>query len=155
PKCSCARRVADSGGREPRAASRPSLEPMTLDLFDSVAGSDPDAAGQGVPEQLGPGAVILRGAALPRAAAMLLAVEKVTAASPFRLMTTPGGFRMSVAMTNCGAAGWITDRRGYRYDGIDPLTGQRWPAMPDVFMELAAEAAGKAGYPEFAPDACL
>jgi alkylated DNA repair protein (DNA oxidative demethylase) len=128
---------------------------MTLDLFDGVAASDPDATGQRMPEPLGPGAVILRGAALLRAAEILSAIEKVTAASPFRLMTTPGGFRMSVAMTNCGVAGWITDRRGYRYDGIDPLSGKPWPAMPAVFMELASEAAEKAGYPEFVPDACL
>ena len=45
---------------------------------------------------------------------------------------TRGGGTMSVAMTNCGAAGWISDRRGYRYASVDPLTGLRWPSMPAV-----------------------
>src|SRR3989441_52300 len=75
--------------------------------------------------------------------------------APFRHMVTPGGYRMSVAMTNCGAAGWVTDRTGYRYDSHDPQTGRPWPAMPDVFADLAAQAAARAGFDGFAPDACL
>ncbi len=70
-------------------------------------------------------------------------------------MVTPGGFRMSVAMTNCGRAGWVTDRSGYRYDALEPTTGRRWPAMPPLFRALAADAAAAAGYDGFAPDACL
>ena len=70
-------------------------------------------------------------------------------------MTTPGGFRMSVAMTNCGAAGWVSDRTGYRYDRIDPDNGQPWPAMPASFFDLATGAACAAGYDNFMPDACL
>jgi alkylated DNA repair protein (DNA oxidative demethylase) len=70
-------------------------------------------------------------------------------------MVTPGGFRMSVAMTNCGDAGWVSDRSGYRYDAIDPDSGKRWPAMPPVFADLAARAAGRAGFDGFATDACL
>jgi alkylated DNA repair protein (DNA oxidative demethylase) len=62
---------------------------------------------------------------------------------------------MSVAMTNCGPLGWITDRRGYRYTGIDPQAGVEWPPMPDCFARLAAEAALSAGFDDFAPDACL
>ena len=62
---------------------------------------------------------------------------------------------MSVAMTNCGAAGWVTDRTGYRYDRHDPESGRRWPTMPDVFADLAAQAAARAGFDGFAPDACL
>ncbi len=120
-----------------------------LDLFESVA--EPVVRR----EALATGAVILRGAALSRVQPLLSAVERVTDQSPFRLMTTPGGYRMSVAMSNCGAAGWVTDRRGYRYDPIDPATGQPWPAMPSVFMELAQEAATAAGCGDFAPDACL
>jgi DNA oxidative demethylase len=123
---------------------------MMLDLFEGITGADLPSA-----EPLGPGAVVLRGAALPRAQSVISAVEQVAAQSPFRLMTTPGGYRMSVAMTNCGAAGWVTDRRGYRYDGNDPLSGRPWPVMPTVFAELAAEVAALAGYEDFAPDACL
>src|SRR5215467_9945481 len=121
---------------------------MMSDLFEDCPAPDSQAI-----EPLGPGAVILRGAALAYAAVLLSEVERVTAESPFRLMTTPGGYRMSVAMTNCGAAGWVTDRRGYRYDRVDPLSGRPWPPMPAVFMELASEAATAAGFGQFAPDA--
>lgn len=62
---------------------------------------------------------------------------------------------MSVAMTNCGAAGWVTDRCGYRYERIDPDTGNSWPVMPPVFASLARAAAAAAGFAEFTPDACL
>jgi alkylated DNA repair protein (DNA oxidative demethylase) len=79
----------------------------------------------------------------------------VAAVSPFRFLVTPGGHTMSVAMTNCGAAGWVSDRRGYRYDKVDPLTGQAWPAMPAVFAGLADRAARKAGFAGFVPDVCL
>ncbi|HEX6812907.1 MAG TPA: DNA oxidative demethylase AlkB [Planctomycetota bacterium] len=106
-------------------------------------------------EELAQGAVVLRGFALPVATALLADVARVAAAAPFRHMTTPGGHRMSVEMTNCGALGWITDERGYRYTGSDPVSGEPWPAMPASFAELAESAAAAAGYPAFAPDACL
>jgi alkylated DNA repair protein (DNA oxidative demethylase) len=104
---------------------------------------------------LAPGAILLRNLALPHETALLAAIEAVTAEAPFRNMVTPGGFTMSVAMSNCGAAGWVTDRKGYRYGATDPLSGKPWPAMPEIFRALAAEAAARAGYPDFAPDACL
>jgi alkylated DNA repair protein (DNA oxidative demethylase) len=106
-------------------------------------------------EPLGEGAVLLRGFATPVLKPLLTAITEVTARAPFRNMVTPGGFTMSVAMTNCGEAGWITDRRGYRYDPIDPLTGHAWPALPAAFRELAARAAAAGGFAGFAPDACL
>jgi alkylated DNA repair protein (DNA oxidative demethylase) len=99
--------------------------------------------------------VLLRAFARSRAATLLPALEEVLQRSPFRFMTTPGGYRMSVALTNCGAAGWVTDQSGYRYDGLDPVSCACWPAMPPVFRELAVEAAGAAGFATFAPDACL
>jgi alkylated DNA repair protein (DNA oxidative demethylase) len=101
------------------------------------------------------GAMLLGGFALPAADALLAAVAAVTAAAPFRTMVTRGGFRMSAAMSNCGAAGWITDRRGYRYTTDDPQSGRPWPAMPPVFATIAREAAAAGGYAAFAPDACL
>ena len=106
-------------------------------------------------ETLGPGAVLLRAFASSRSAALLATLEKVVQRSPFRFMTTPGGYRMSVAMTNCGAVGWVTDRSGYRYDALDPVSAACWPEMPPVFRELAVEAARTAGFAEFRPDACL
>ena len=104
---------------------------------------------------LAEGAALLGGFALPVEAPLLAALEAVVAEAPFRRMVTPGGSTMSVAMTNCGAAGWVTDRRGYRYDAIDPESGRPWPAMPAAFDDLARAAAAAAGFGGFAPDACL
>lgn len=106
-------------------------------------------------EAIAEGAVLLRGWALRAEAEILAALEMVTATAPFRRMVTPGGFVMSVAMTNCGAAGWVTDRTGYRYDRDDPETGKPWPVMPASFLALASGAAEDGGYPGFVPDACL
>lgn len=119
----------------------------TLDLFA-------DEPPMGI-EPIGPQSVVLRGHALPHAAPLLAAVDSVMAQAPLRHLVTPGGFTMSVAMTNCGALGWTSDRRGYRYSAIDPVSGQSWPAMPAVFAQLAGEAAAAAGFEGFAPDACL
>jgi DNA oxidative demethylase len=106
-------------------------------------------------ETLAPGALLLRGFARDEAAALVAAVAEIAAIAPFRQMVTPGGYRMSVAMTNCGAAGWVTDRRGYRYAPLDPLTGRPWPAMPEIFRDLARRAAEAAGFADVTPDACL
>jgi alkylated DNA repair protein (DNA oxidative demethylase) len=101
------------------------------------------------------GLVHLPGFACPQEAALIEAVHDITAAAPFRQMETPGGKMMSVAMTNCGAAGWVTDRRGYRYAATDPQTGKAWPAMPPLFRGLAVKAAEAAGFEDFEPDVCL
>jgi alkylated DNA repair protein (DNA oxidative demethylase) len=99
--------------------------------------------------------MLLRAFAAPQAAALLQDLQHVTARSPLRRMITRGGYRMSVAMSNCGTTGWITDEIGYRYDGRDPLTAASWPAMPASFSTLATCAAAAAGFPDFLPDACL
>src|SRR6185312_3337145 len=106
-------------------------------------------------ESLGPGTALMRGYASAGAEQLVLDLRGLETAAPFRHMVTPGGFRMSVAMTNCGALGWVTDRSGYRYDAVDPCSGLPWPAMPRVFSKLATRAAAQAGYPAFVPDACL
>ncbi len=118
------------------------------DLFAKLA-LDPSR------EAMAEGAVLLRGFALPVEDQILPALRSVVAGAPFRHMVTPGGYTMSVAMSNCGAAGWVTDRSGYRYDRKDPETGRSWPALPRCFLALARAAAGEAGYPHFGPDACL
>jgi DNA oxidative demethylase len=118
---------------------------MLADLFTPDSGR----------ETLADGAMLLRGFALDRAQALIGAVEEVDRAAPFRHMVTPGGFSMSVAMTNCGQAGWVTDRGGYRYDRCDPETGRPWPAMPSVFADLATRAADEAGFAGFRPESCL
>ena len=104
---------------------------------------------------LGPGTAVLAGFALDREDELLVSLKLVVEQSPFRNMITPGGFRMSVAMSNCGPLGWVTDRTGYRYSGIDPLTNLAWPEMPQAFRKLAESAANEAGFPNFVPDACL
>jgi alkylated DNA repair protein (DNA oxidative demethylase) len=105
--------------------------------------------------ELATGAVLMRGFALRQEDDIVAAYQEVVAVAPFRHMVTPGGQTMSVAMTNCGTVGWVTDRRGYRYDRADPLTGIPWPAMSPVLRDLAHRAAAEAGYPGFEPDACL
>ena len=104
---------------------------------------------------LSDGAMLLGGFARPVEAPLLAAIGAVVAEAPFRHMVTPGGFTMSAAMTNCGAAGWVTDRRGYRYEASDPVSGRPWPAMPAAFHDLARCAATAAGFAGFVPDACL
>lgn len=122
---------------------------FTLDLFDAL----PRSAGSR--RRLGPGAWLLEGFALEQVPEVLAAVSKVEARSPFRHLVTPGGFTMSVAMTNCGRLGWTSDARGYRYTPDDPLTQRPWPALPEVLLSLAQTAAEAAGHPAFEPDACL
>src|SRR3984893_14297147 len=119
--------------------------PLLLDAIE-------DAAPRVV---LGPRAVVLRGVAVARGFELVAALGAIAAVSPFRHMVVPGGWKMSVALTNCGEAGWVTDRTGYRYDAIDPETGRRWPAMPRAFTQLAVEAAAAADFIGFRPNACL
>lgn len=120
---------------------------MNLELFDT-------STFQGI-EALGRHACVLRGFALPFVGKVLPALDAIEAQAPFRHMTTPGGHTMSVALTNCGELGWVSDRSGYRYSTQDPLNGNPWPAMPEVFRRLAQEAAQAAGLAPFEPDACL
>jgi len=121
-----------------------------MDLFDDLP-PNPETAQLAI----APGAVLLRGFALDDAASLLQAVEAVLAQAPLRHMVMPGGFTMSVAMSNCGALGWVSDPAGYRYAARDPLTNQPWPGMPAGCLALAQRAAAQAGYANFQPDACL
>jgi DNA oxidative demethylase len=121
----------------------------TVPLFSPVARADARV------EPLTEGAVILRAFAVREAAGLLQSLCKVLAVAPFRHMVTPGGYRMSVAMTNCGCVGWVTDRSGYRYAPVDPTTQRRWPALPRSFLDLAARAAAAGGFEGFVPDSCL
>jgi DNA oxidative demethylase len=122
---------------------------LTADLFEGLPDARPSQ------EVMADGAMLLRGFARDAEAALIAALRDLAAGAPFRHMVTPGGHQMSVAMTNCGNAGWITDSTGYRYGTVDPETGQPWPAMPPLFRDLAAKAADHAGFAGFAPDVCL
>jgi DNA oxidative demethylase len=122
---------------------------MTGDMFTGHDDIEPWS------ERFGPGTTLLHNFAGSEAATLLTDLEPVVVAAPFRHMITPGGFRMSVAMTNCGALGWVTDRHGYRYDAIDPQRGCPWPSMPEAFSGLARRAAAAAGFDGFEPNACL
>jgi alkylated DNA repair protein (DNA oxidative demethylase) len=106
-------------------------------------------------EPLEGGAVILRGFAIAEAPTLLEEVARIARAAPFRHLVTPGGYTMSVAMTNCGRVGWVSDRSGYRYDPSDPASGALWPAMPEAFLDIAVRAAAEAGFVQYDPDACL
>src|SRR5579875_878622 len=121
---------------------------MSLSLFDPSC-SEPQK------EEIVPSAIFLHYFALSGEKAILQEMGEVAASAPFRNMITPGGHRMSVAMTNCGELGWISDKSGYRYSPIDPESGKKWPAMPESFLRLATSAAREAGFPDFLPDACL
>jgi DNA oxidative demethylase len=122
---------------------------LTTDLFDGLPDLRPSR------EAIAEGAVLLRGFARPVEDELITALREIVAQAPFRHMMTPGGHQMSVAMTNCGDAGWVTDRSGYRYDTIDPESGKPWPSMPPSFLALAKQAALEAGFDNFATDACL
>ena len=122
---------------------------VTADLFEDIDAPEPTR------ELLVPGAVVLRGLAREVDAALLQALDGVLAEAPLRHLVTPGGYTMSVAMSNCGPLGWVSDRRGYRYDALDPLSGQPWPAIPERWKALARCAAAQAGFEGFEPDACL
>jgi alkylated DNA repair protein (DNA oxidative demethylase) len=120
----------------------------TGDLFGDLLPPDAKVA-------LADGAMVLRGFVTADAPALIESLRQVAAVGPFRHMVTPGGHRMSVAMTNCGRAGWITDRSFYRYDPIDPATRCPWPVMPAAFVRIATRAAAACGFDGFEPDACL
>jgi DNA oxidative demethylase len=124
-------------------------EPLTADLFGSAPDTRPSR------EAIAEGAVLLRGFAIPFESEVIADLRAIVEQAPFRHMLTPGGHQMSVAMTNCGGLGWVTDRTGYRYDANDPEAGKPWPAMPPSFCRLAGQAAAQAGFGAFAPDACL
>ena len=124
--------------------------PPDLDLLSGAGGTTRWS------ESLGPGSVVLRGFALDEVPDLLAAIDLVVAQAPFRHMVTPGGLAMSVAMSNCGALGWVSDAlSGYRYQACDPASGKPWPAMPPILRQLAVAAAAQGGYPGFDPDACL
>lgn len=122
---------------------------MTADLFDAAPDTRPSQ------EAMAEGATLLRGFARPDESDLIAALREIISQAPFRHMTTSGGHQMSVAMTNCGNAGWVTDRGGYRYDGADPESGRPWPPMPPIFRDLAERAAAQANFNGFSPDACL
>jgi alkylated DNA repair protein (DNA oxidative demethylase) len=122
---------------------------LSLDLPEEATAPAPAA------QTIAPGAIVLRGFALGEAPALLEALADVVAGAPFRHMITPGGLRMSVEMTSCGALGWVSDRAGYRYSGEDPAQARPWPPMPASFRGLAEGAAACAGFGGFVPDSCL
>lgn len=120
-----------------------------MDLFSDLEASDSRVI------KLGTQAFVLSGFALGREPAILNALGQVINVAPLRSMTTPSGQKMSVKTTSCGHWGWVSDRRGYRYEEKDPTSGNSWPAMPPVFYDLAAEAAAQCEFKNFQPDACL
>lgn len=122
---------------------------VSTDLFEDMQPALP------LRQSLGAAAMLLRGFALPCESLLLQSLRDLIVPAPWRHMLTPGGRRMSVAMSNCGALGWVSDQRGYRYQSTDPLNAKPWPGMPAAFRQLAGTAADAAGFRGFVPDACL
>ena len=152
PVAGRARQVA--AGEPPGVGERPTSDPAHAGLSHPVAATlSMRDSGHGT-LRIEPGAAFLRGFARSEVPLLIAEIARIAAAAPFRNMVTPGGFPMSVAMTNCGQFGWVTDRSGYRYLSTD-LDGKPWPAMPTRFRNLAARAAAAAGFGGFAPDSCL
>ena len=77
-------------------------------------------------------------------------LRRVAAAAPFLTPVTSRGQPMSVRMTSCGAFGWVSDRRGYRYEPRHP-SGAPWPPIPEAVLSLWRELATA----ERDPDSCL
>lgn len=121
---------------------------MTADLF----ADQPRAPAR---LQLAEGAWVLQAFAQEQQQALLDEIGRLLAQAPLRHLLTPSGHTMSVAMSNCGALGWVSDARGYRYEAIDPLSGKTWPPLPALFERLALDAAAAVGFEGFVPDACL
>src|SRR5262249_44341599 len=146
----CAGRACTPRGRSPYSLRTSTRNPMghMTDLFDM----DPLPPSR---QELEEGAVLLRGFAVVEAPQLIDEVGRVAQTAAFRHLVTPGGYGMSVAMTNCGRVGWVSDRTGYRYDPVDPDTGVPWPAMPGPFLNIAERAAAEAGFRGYDPDACL
>ncbi|XID74449.1 DNA oxidative demethylase AlkB [Alkanindiges sp. WGS2144] len=125
---------------------------MTMELFDWLPATSYEP---GSVEKIGEQAVVLRGLVNPMEKELIRVIEQITAISPFRHMRTAYGGSMSAALTSCGELGWVADQQGYRYQAIDPLTGQPWPSMPALFLRLAQQAASQAGFESFRPSSCL
>ncbi len=82
---------------------------------------------------------------------LVVEVERIIEAAPLFTPVTPGGQPFSVRMTNCGPLGWMSDRAGYRYQAHHPVTGQPWPAIPKILLDLWSELVD----PAVPPEACL
>jgi alkylated DNA repair protein (DNA oxidative demethylase) len=87
--------------------------------------------------------------------ALMADLEDVLRAAPATTVLTKTGGYTSAAITNCGTAGWWSDRRGYRYETTNPATGSAWPKMPESFLNAVALSVRGTPWSDFAPDACL
>ena len=117
---------------------------MQNDLFSTIA---PEI------EELFPGVFLFR--SYVNEQDFMEAVISTTKKIPFRHMITPGGKKINVSGTSMGDCGWYSDRRGYRYERIDPITGNNWPKIPKNISSVVSNAAKKVGFGGFIPDSCF
>ncbi len=107
------------------------------------------------PVALAEGATWLPGFALPMMQTLWPCVAEALAIQPAMHMMTPMGYPMSVKTASLGEWGWVGSQAGYGYSAQHPETGQPWPPIPAVIMQLAEAAAMAAGFANFVPDSCL
>lgn len=98
---------------------------------------------------------LFKGMLLPEEDNLLQEIKRVLKCNYWREISTPGGKPMSIKITNCGDFGWYSDKNGYRYSQLDPLTGKPWCKIPDLLKYFAQTAADMSGYSNFEPDCCL
>jgi alkylated DNA repair protein (DNA oxidative demethylase) len=55
--------------------------------------------------------------------------------APLFAPVTPSGKPMSVRMSAAGQFGWVTDRKGYRYEPQHP-EGMSWPRIPETVLSV-------------------
>jgi alkylated DNA repair protein (DNA oxidative demethylase) len=99
-------------------------------------------------EELYPGAVLMRGLALPQDEEFFAAMQSVLAEAPLHHATTPSGLPMGVMVSDCGTP----EAFRHRWDPQNPAVRKMWPPIPRVLLEFSLRCAVRSGFPHFRPD---
>lgn len=97
------------------------------------------------------GFLVHKGYVTPQEQANIVtSLREVAQVAPFFAPETARGRKMSVRMTSAGRVGWVTDRKGYRYEPHHP-EGMGWPEIPEAILDIWRALVGE----ERLPDSCL